>query len=112
MATTYTRQHDFTTDRDATPPIPIRADRVDAELDAVKTSIDTIVGAGGTTTAMLADLAVTTAKIADSAVTSAKIADSAVTAAKFADGACKARTRRRTTRPGHLRRRTDPGPAT
>ena len=87
MATTYTRQHDFTTDRDATPPIPIRADRVDAELDAVKTSIDTIVGAGGTTTAMLADLAVTTAKIADSAVTSAKIADSAVTAAKFADGA-------------------------
>ena len=85
MATTYTRQHDFTTDRDATPPIPIRADRVDAELDAVKTSIDTIVAAGGVTTAMLADLAVTTAKIADSAITTAKIADNAVTSAKITD---------------------------
>ena len=85
MATTYTRQHDFTTDRDATPPIPIKADRVDAELDAVKTSIDTIVTAGGVTTIILADLVVTTAKIADNAVTTAKIADNAITSAKITD---------------------------
>jgi hypothetical protein len=55
--------------------------------DLRKIKPDNLIGAGGITTAKLADSSVTTAKINDSGVTTAKVADSAITTAKIADSA-------------------------
>jgi hypothetical protein len=55
--------------------------------DLRKIKPDNLIGAGGITTAKLADLSVTTAKINDSGVTTAKVADAAITTAKLADDA-------------------------
>jgi len=94
MATGYTRVENFTTDKNA--GLVIKASKVDAELNAIKTSIDTIVAAGGiaatqlaadsVTTVKILDANVTTAKIADDAIDNDKLSDDAVTTAKILDG--------------------------